>query len=97
MKPRARRWPTTRALGPFRHPTRGRHQPLPVRPAPRPESREGKTPEITIAHTRHLLTSIDPSAPSGVRDRAILGTVIDTGARSVSRNIVERTPSDGRI
>ena len=52
-----------------------------VRP-PRESRTEGKTPEITVAQTRDLLTSIDASASSGVRDRAILGTVIYTGARA---------------
>lgn len=52
-----------------------------VRP-PRSDSRHGKTPEITVAQTRDLLTSIDASASSGVRDRAILGTLIYTGARA---------------
>ena len=52
-----------------------------VRP-PRSESREGKTPEITVAQTRELLASIDTSSCSGLRDRAVLGTLIYTGARA---------------
>ncbi|MDE0248102.1 MAG: tyrosine-type recombinase/integrase [Gammaproteobacteria bacterium] len=52
-----------------------------VRP-PRSESREGKTPEITVAQTRDLLASIDPTSRAGVRDRAVLGTLIYTGARA---------------
>ena len=52
-----------------------------VRP-PRSESREGKTPEITVAQTRDLIASIDASSRPGVRDRAILGTLIYTGARA---------------
>ena len=52
-----------------------------VRP-PRSESREGKTPAITVTQTRGLLASIDPSSRAGVRDRAILGTLIYTGARA---------------
>lgn len=52
-----------------------------VRP-PRSESREGKTPEITVLQTRQLLDSIDTSSPSGLRDRAVLGTLIYTGARA---------------
>ena len=52
-----------------------------VRP-PRSESREGKTPEISVAQTRDLLASIDSSSCSGLRDRAVLGTLIYTGARA---------------
>lgn len=52
-----------------------------VRP-PRGESREGKTPEITVAQTRELLGSIDASSNSGLRDRAVLGTLVYTGARA---------------
>ena len=42
---------------------------------------DGKTPEITIPQARVLVASIDLSLPLGVRDRAILGTLITTGCR----------------
>ena len=42
---------------------------------------DGKTPEITIAQSRVLVASIDLSLPIGLRDRAILGTMITTGCR----------------
>ena len=42
---------------------------------------DGKTPEITIAQARTLVASIDLSLPIGLRDRAILGTMITTGCR----------------
>jgi site-specific recombinase XerC len=37
---------------------------------------EGKTPEITVAHARKLLASIDTSHVIGLRDRAILAILI---------------------
>ncbi len=42
---------------------------------------EGKTPEITVDQARKLLASIDTSHVVGLRDRAILATMIYTGAR----------------
>ena len=42
---------------------------------------DGKTPEITISQARILVASIDLSLPIGLRDRAILGTLITTGCR----------------
>ena len=42
---------------------------------------DGKTPEITIPQARILVAAIDLSLPIGVRDRAILGTLITTGCR----------------
>lgn len=42
---------------------------------------EGKTPEIRPAQTRVLLDSIDTSTAVGLRDRAILGTLVYTAAR----------------
>ena len=42
---------------------------------------DGKTPESTIPQARILVAAIDLSLPIGVRDRAILGTLITTGCR----------------
>ena len=42
---------------------------------------EGKTPEISVEQARKLLTSIDTTHVVGLRDRAILATMIYTGAR----------------
>jgi site-specific recombinase XerD len=48
---------------------------------------DGKTPEITIRQARELLASVGVSTVTGLRDRAVLGTLIYTGARvgAVSR------------
>lgn len=48
---------------------------------------DGKTPEITIGQARELLASVEVSTVTGLRDRAVLGTLIYTGARvgAVSR------------
>jgi integrase/recombinase XerD len=43
---------------------------------------EGKTPEITVAGARTLLTSIDASHLVGLRDRAIVAILIYTAARA---------------
>lgn len=43
---------------------------------------EGKTPEITVAHARKLLASIDPSHLVGLRDRAIVAILIYTASRA---------------
>ena len=42
---------------------------------------DGKTPEITISQARILVAAIDLSLPIGLRDRAMLGTLITTGCR----------------
>ena len=42
---------------------------------------DGKTPELTIHQARDLLASLDTSHVLGLRDRAVLGTLIYTGAR----------------
>jgi integrase/recombinase XerD len=42
---------------------------------------EGKTPEISKSQVRHLMASIDLTRPVGLRDRAILATLIYTAAR----------------
>lgn len=43
---------------------------------------EGKTPEISRDQARQLLASIDVSRPVGLRDRAIVATLIYTAARA---------------
>ena len=43
---------------------------------------EGKTPEITKAHARTLLASLDTNHPIGLRDKAIIATLIYTAARA---------------
>ena len=42
---------------------------------------EGKTPEISVMQARQLLAVVDTSHVVGLRDRAILATMIYTGAR----------------
>jgi integrase/recombinase XerD len=42
---------------------------------------EGKTPEITVEQARALLASVDTSHTVGLRDRAIIATLIYTAAR----------------
>ena len=42
---------------------------------------EGKTPEITIEHARALLKVVDTSHVVGLRDRAVIATLIYTAAR----------------
>jgi integrase/recombinase XerD len=42
---------------------------------------EGKTPEITVEQARALLASVDTSHAVGLRDRAIIATLIYTAAR----------------
>lgn len=46
------------------------------------ETVEGKTPEITRDQARILLASIDVTRPVGLRDRAIVATLIYTAARA---------------
>jgi integrase/recombinase XerD len=43
---------------------------------------EGKTPEISPEQARTLLTAIDTSTPVGLRDRAVIATLIYTAARA---------------
>lgn len=43
---------------------------------------EGKTPEITPQQARQLLESIDTASPSGIRDKAIIATLIFTAVRA---------------
>ena len=42
---------------------------------------EGRTPEATVDQARQLLASIKTDSVFGLRDRAVLGTLIYTGAR----------------
>ena len=42
---------------------------------------EGRTPEVTVDQARRLLASIKTRDVYGLRDRAVLGTLIYTGAR----------------
>jgi integrase/recombinase XerD len=42
---------------------------------------EGKTPEITVQQARQLLSSINTTRITGLRDRAIIATLIYTAAR----------------
>ena len=43
---------------------------------------EGKTPEISPEQARTLLKAIDVETPAGVRDRAVIATLIYTAARA---------------
>ena len=43
---------------------------------------EGKTPEITPQQARQLLESVDTASPSGIRDKAIIATLIFTAVRA---------------
>lgn len=52
----------------------------PVR-GPRYTVRKGKTPVLTSAEARRLLDSIDTSSLIGLRDRALIGTMLFTFAR----------------
>ena len=59
---------------------------VPLNPAlsvrgPKHQAVEGKTPEISVEQARRLLASIDVTHVVGLRDRAILATMIYTGAR----------------
>ena len=42
---------------------------------------DGKTPEISLSQARRLFAAIDLDSPMGLRDRAMLGTLITTGCR----------------
>jgi len=48
---------------------------------PRIDSQEGKTPAIGDAQARALLAAPDPSTPHGLRDRAMLATLLYHGLR----------------
>ena len=48
---------------------------------PRHPSGEGRTPEVTVRQARQLLGSIETTRVLGLRDRAVLGTLVYTGAR----------------
>lgn len=50
--------------------------------AERYEVLEGKTPEITPAEARRLLDSIDTTSRAGLRDKAVIATLIYTAARA---------------
>ncbi len=59
---------------------------IPLNPAlsvrgPRHAVVEGKTPQISVQQARRLLSSIDVATVIGLRDRAILATLIYTGSR----------------
>ena len=61
-------------------------QVLPVNPAasvrgPKHVVKKGKTPVLTASEARALLDSIDIEMGSGVRDRALLGTMVYSFAR----------------
>jgi site-specific recombinase XerD len=58
---------------------------------------EGKTQQITVEQARRLLRSIDTSNIVGLRDRAILATLIYTGARvgAVAKLRTDSFYSDG--
>ena len=45
------------------------------------DTSDGRTPGLSIQQARDLLASIDTSHVVGLRDRAILGTLVYTGAR----------------
>lgn len=50
--------------------------------AERYEAVEGRTPEIAPAEARKLLDSIDTGTPAGLRDKAVIATLIYTAARA---------------
>lgn len=58
---------------------------------------EGKTPEITVEQARMLLASIRPDDIGGLRDRAIISTLIYTAARigAVARLRIGSIAQDG--
>src|SRR4051794_28984086 len=49
--------------------------------AERYQAVEGKTPEVTVESARRLLASIDTRDVVGLRDQAVVGTLIYTAAR----------------
>ena len=58
---------------------------------------EGRTPEVTVAQARQLLASIKTDRVYGLRDRAVLGTLIYTGARvgAISRLRIQDLRDNG--
>lgn len=59
---------------------------IPINPAssvrgPKYIIKRGKTPVLTAEEARHLLDSIDTSTPIGLRDRALIATMLFTFAR----------------
>ena len=62
---------------------------------------DGKTPEISLSQARRLFAAIELDSPMGLRDRAMLGTLITTGCRigALCRLRVGdlRTSEDGRV
>lgn len=60
--------------------------------------KKGKTPVLTAAESRKLLASIDTSSPVGLRDRALIATMVYTFARvgAVTRMRVEDVYVQGR-
>ena len=58
---------------------------------------EGRTPEVTVAQARQLLASIKTDRVFGLRDRAVLGTLIYTGARvgAISRLRIQDLRDNG--
>ena len=75
---------------------------IPLNPAlsvrgPKHATVEGKTQQISIEHARRLLRSIDMSGIVGLRDRAIIATLVYTGARvgAVAKLRTESFYSDG--
>ena len=65
---------------------------------PRHSVTEGKTPALDVKQARHLLASIDTSDVVGLRDRALIATLIYTAARvgAVSKLTRDGFFSDGR-
>ena len=61
---------------------------------------DGKTPEFSLSQARRLFAAIKLDSPMGLRDRAMLGTLITTGCRigALCRLRVSdlRTSEDGR-
>lgn len=62
---------------------------------------DGKTPEISLSQARRLFAAIELDTPMGLRDRAMLGTLITTGCRigALCRLRVGdlRASEDGRV
>lgn len=62
------------------------HQAIPANPAasvksPRHIVRKGRTPVLEPSEARQLIQAIDTSSPIGLRDRALIGTMLYTFAR----------------
>ena len=58
---------------------------------------EGRTPEVSVDQARRLLASIKTDRGFGLRDRAVLGTLIYTGARvgAISRLRIQDLRDNG--